>query len=165
MEAFVILIIENMKEELLDLESIVSFSEYLKIKEQEKRICKIILIQDEDKLGIGTFMQMYNGLVGRVVCDSAISLKEDKLLYNKKARFLKEEDIKEIEIKDISDGINQILKVYEEKFRVNHITYFSKSDNKNPVIKKGRNRDVEYKEWNSKMENKKSIYEVIQSCF
>lgn len=148
MKDLVLLLIED-EDGLLNLDNIIKLNE--KVRNYNK-IIKILLVSNKNKTELGTFIDIFNKLIGLDIIDFAISNASNSIIHIKKVKNLKEYNIKTKNVSDFDYMVQSLVNIYSHYYSLNKIYYIANNDN---LFNKLNLNNINYKRID------KNIYDII----
>lgn len=148
MKDLVLLFIEE-EDSLLNLDNIIKLNE--KVSNCKKNV-KIVLVSNKSKIELGTFIDIFNKLIGLNIIDFAISNSSNSIVHIKKAKDIKEHNIKNKNVSDFDYIIQSLVNIYSDYYSINKIYYIA---NNGDLFNKLKMNDINYKKID------KSLYGTI----
>lgn len=146
MKDLVLIFIEE-EDSLLNLEQIIKLNE--KVRNYKKNV-KIVLVSSKSKIEIGTFIDVFNKLIGLDIIDFAISNSSNNIFYTKKSKDLKEHDIKNKSVSDFNSMVQSLVNIYSDYYSLDEIYYIANNDD---LFNKLKMNDINYKKVDESLYN------------
>lgn len=151
MNNLILLLIED-ENSLLNLDNIIKFNK--KVKAYKKTI-KILLISNKNKVELGTFIDIFNNLIGLDIIDFAISTSSGNIVYIEKAKELKNHNIKNRNITNLNCMVHLLIDSYRSHYNLDNIYYIANNDDLFNILEI---KNINYKEIEESLYN--TIFEL-----
>lgn len=148
MKDLVLFFIED-EYDLLNLDNMIKLNQ--KVNSSKKRI-KIVLVSKKNKIELGTFIDLFNKLIGLDMIDFAISNSSNSIVYIKNAKNLREHNIENKNANDVDYMIQLLLDIYSNYYKLNKIYYIANNDH---LFNQLKMNNINYKEIDN------SLYDTI----
>lgn len=153
MKDLVLIFIEE-EDGLLNLDNIIKLNE--KVRNCKKNV-KIVLVSNKSKIDIGTFIDIFNKLIGLDIIDFAISNSSNNIFHIKKSKDLKSHNIKNKSVSDFNSMVQLLVNIYSDYYSLNKIYYIASN---NDLFNKLKINDINYKKIDESLYN--TIFDLME---
>lgn len=146
MKDLLLIFIEE-EDSLLTLDNIIKLNE--KVRNCKKNV-KIVLVSNKSKIEIGTFIDIFNKLIGLDIIDFAISNSLNNIVYIEKVKDLKEHNIKNKSVSGFNSMVQSLVNIYSDYYSLNKIYYIANNDD---LFNKLKMNEINYKKIDESLYN------------
>lgn len=146
MKDLLLIFIEE-EDSLLNLDNIIKLNE--KVRNCKKNV-KIVLVSNKSKIEIGTFIDIFNKLIGLDIIDFAISNSLNNIVYIEKVKDLKEHNIKNKSVSGFNSMVQSLVNIYSDYYSLNKIYYIANNDD---LFNKLKMNEINYKKIDESLYN------------